>query len=131
MTLQVYRYICLQHQLLRFQACSGHLKAREFLTLKYGPWPEERQAADATYIRRLIAGQDEFIATGYHPWDMRPSKEEEKEDHAGRNRSIMFTYRLPDRATNLHGALRTRQPTPPNSGGCESAEAADSRTPST
>ncbi len=67
-------FLFFQNQLLRFEETGGNRRAWEYLTEKYGAWPEERAAADRAALHRLIEAHHEFLATGFYPWDKKPLK---------------------------------------------------------
>ncbi|VDD80179.1 unnamed protein product [Mesocestoides corti] len=105
-------------QLLHFEESGSHLKARQFLLAKYGPWPEDKEAADREALQRHIAIQEEFIKTGYYPWDERPPSETASSDEEAKDKKpVQFVCRLLDNAKTLDEALASapNQPQdPPN-----------------
>lgn len=96
-----------QRQLQRFEESGDHLKARQFLMAKYGPWSAEKLAADRAAMEAHIAAQEAFIQTGYYPWDERPPSTPTAGEKAT---SARFICRLADGASTLEEALASAPP---------------------
>ena len=109
----------------RFEESGDYLKARHFLEAKYGVWPSESAAADRIALESHIAAQENFIQTGYYPWDELPpslpvsdsSTNSSAQMPSGGNKSARFFCRLKDGASTLDEALASAPPsaqTPPS-----------------
>ncbi|VDP22509.1 unnamed protein product [Echinostoma caproni] len=56
-----------QKQLNEFEKSKEHLKLRERLFARFGPWPDDKRATDAAELKEHLAAQEYFLEHKVYP----------------------------------------------------------------